>query len=213
MVMDPPNDNEDESTISNEVEVAQESDGISVSSASGTTEAKSYAVGRQITSDLCSDILDFYIYAMDIHCLPQTVALDLTSRMEAVIRRFCDTVSDSLNSSSSEGNMTEFWIEELKALPRIDFSKQKIYDHLHDTYKFKLPFQIHCSNSDTFSYIPISDYITGYFKSDNEKFEKNDVFLNSVYYKSHIQPCEESDDVNVHLLLYSDEFEICNPSV
>lgn len=166
---------------------------------------------KVMIAGMSKNILDFYVYAMDVQCLPESVALDLTTRMEQSIKSMNESILNLVNSDVSQQSIPEILNNVLTDIPPMDLSKQQVLGHLQNSWNFNSPTEVQCSNGDSFSYIPISHYIKNYFENDSAKFEENDVFSQSCYYKQHIQPAKDAKDKNVHVLLYSDEFEICNP--
>ena len=172
------------------------------------TEPRPIIITKQtVINDLSNDLLDFYGYVHDIIGIPKVSSLEITARAGAIVSKFANNIIDAHESEINGQNDAGY----LRSMPKMTFDDKIFDEYIRHKYDFKPPEKRSCSNGDTFHYIPIGNYILSRFQKEEEAFEKNVVFFESMYFLDHIRPFIKDDDKVVHIQLYADEFEVCNP--
>lgn len=157
--------------------------------------------------EMGEDLLKFHLTATHVYNLPERVANDLTDIIDTLIRKQSRNLCEIFHQFPDFHETSSDFVCNI---PSIDISKQKLDSLLKNRYGFKPPIQMQCFD-ESYSYIPISFYLFNNFVNDDVKLNKNVTFCKSNYYNEHIKPCLSSDDNVIRIMLYSDEFELCNP--
>ena len=158
-----------------------------------------------VLTDFARDLASFYSYAVDVLCISESSGLELTTRVEGIVKNVTSNIADVLSKEEEQSDTSFF-----HPIPQIPINKEHFDRFLHQKHDFRDSEEILCSNGDTFSYVAMSHYVRTQFQAEKQ-FETNDVYLNSNFFLTHINPMNDVDTNVVHILLYSDEFEVCNP--
>lgn len=163
---------------------------------------------EKIFNNLSDNISHFYAYALDILCLPEASVLEMTARVENIVSQFS---TDFTNYIKGKENIPSEDLLQFESLPRFSLNRSFFDDYLSSKYDFLNSEEITCSNGDTFSYIPIGHYVVTQFPKEEILCSRNDSYFQSDYFKTKIEPYCNPNSKVVHILLYGDEFETCNP--
>lgn len=164
---------------------------------------------EQVTKDLSDNLYSFYGYALDVLCIPEKSAMELTSRVEGIVSNLSQNISVALTApNGSDGKMdTSFF----HPIPSMTVKRDSFDEYLQKKSHLSFGNEILCSNGDEFTYIPLENYIKFRFQREEKEFDVNHEYFKSNYYREHIKPMNNENNRVVHFLLYCDEFDVCNP--
>ena len=163
---------------------------------------------ERILYQASEDLQSLYAYALDVLCLPQRHATELTSRVEHIVSDLCSNIANDLSKYGDAHNMASTLSSNL---PPMNTNRTFLDDFLAGKYGFYMPQEISCSNGEKFTYVPVSGYIKNRYDREEAMYNRNEEYFNCKHFKDHVLPFVSPDGKYVHLLLYCDEFDVCNP--
>ena len=161
---------------------------------------------QRVTVELSEDLYAFNAYAFDVLCLPEKSSIELSSRVENILSKLSFNIAMALNADNSLVNTTFF-----HPVPMTTLNRNLSDEYLRKKFDFNPGHEIISSNGDKFAYIPFENYIRTRFPREVKTFELNTEYFKSPYFIKHIKPMSDDSANVVHILLYTDEFEVCNP--
>ena len=166
---------------------------------------------ERVTNELSDDLHSFYGYALDVLCLSEKSCMELISRVECVVTKFSHNISAALQANDANDASTSVDTSFFDRMPSMSVKREMFDEYLRKRFRLHTGNEVVCSNGDVFMYIPLQHYITVRFPKEDAEFESNSAYFQSAYFTEHIKPMTDDGDKVVHLLLYSDEFDVCNP--
>ena len=119
--------------------------------------------------EMREDLLKFHLTATHVYNLPERTANDLTDLIDTLMRKQSENLCQIFHQFP-EFHQTS--CNFVCNIPPVDISKRKLDSLLKNKFGFKPPNQIPCCD-ESYSYIPISFYLSINFVSDDVKFNKN----------------------------------------
>lgn len=162
----------------------------------------------RVFQKLYENISSLHCYALDVLCLPKSSVKEIITQTESIISEFSKDLTQFLQDNADDFPRS---LSSFEKFPYMIIDKVYFDNYLALKCGFQDSEQVTCSNGDCFSYVPIGYYLKSHFVKDKEMFDCNEAYFQSEYFKTHVEPYTDPNDTVMHIILYADEFEVCNP--